>query len=150
MREPYLIYDTNNKFIESLILEVMAMDIEPETYITPIKLESHKIRVNTKRTRKNAITDEDLLILVNKRLKYLPLLGLFQWKNSHSNRILVGARAGTFNKKDGFYQISLDGNIYQQKNLVYLVEHGYIPYRIIHRDRNKANDVITNLQEIEG
>lgn len=79
-------------------------------------------------------------------LDYNPDTGLFHWKVRTSNRVKVGAVAGTI-RKDGYVSICIDGAFYLAHRLVFIFEVGAAPNLIDHVDGDPSNNQRANLRE---
>ncbi len=83
------------------------------------------------------ITHSELLRLVS----YDPETGLFASKTS------IGRQIG-FHHRSGYVHVVLNGRTYGAHRLAWLYVHGYISehHQIDHKDRDKANNRISNLR----
>jgi len=72
--------------------------------------------------------------------------GHLVWKVSKAKRIKIGDKAGTIGK-DGYIRVFVDGKSYLAHNLVYLIEHGFMPKEIDHVNRVKTDNSIDNLKQ---
>jgi hypothetical protein len=94
-------------------------------------------------TTKNHPTQER----VKEILEYSPDTGAFIWKISNSNRVKVGAKAGTL-MNTGYISIGIDGPQYLAHRLAFLYVNGTLPSEIDHIDHNPANNAISNLRAV--
>lgn len=79
-------------------------------------------------------------------LKYDPLSGHFTWRQSPSNRVKVGSRAGS-KKGNGYVYIGIDGREYLAHRLAWLYFIGTWPtHEIDHRDTDSSNNRWSNLR----
>lgn len=82
-------------------------------------------------------------------LHYDPLTGVFTWRVSPSNNVVVGARAGCFCKTSGYWLISVDGTLYRAGRVAWFYVNGKWPSGLIdHRDTVKHHDWIDNLRDV--
>jgi hypothetical protein len=89
-----------------------------------------------------ALTQERLKEL----LKYDPETGLFYWLGGQK-KTRAGQIAGTIDK-DGYIIICVDQRLYRAHRLAWLWTHGEWPNgQIDHRDRDRANNRISNLRD---
>lgn len=96
-----------------------------------------------KSTPAQKLTQEKLKEL----LEYDSKTGIFTWRHGVSAR-RSGSNAGGL-RNDGYRQIRVDGNYHYEHRLVWLYEYGYFPENIIdHKDRDKANNNLSNLREV--
>jgi hypothetical protein len=77
-------------------------------------------------------------------LDYDPLTGVFTWK-VRRGKMRAGSRAGSPHA-EGYWEIRLDGKAYLAHRLAWLSVHGAMPLKIDHRDRNRSNNILTNLR----
>jgi hypothetical protein len=87
------------------------------------------------------ITQERLKQLLN----YDRCTGIFTWKDSRGGTVCIGDVAGAPSGK-GYILITIDDVLYKAHRLAFLYEHGYIPYRVDHRNRNRSDNSIENLR----
>ena len=92
------------------------------------------------------ITHEELKRL----LHYNPKTGVFTNLIRRGANAEVGTKAGSFNKHTGYCHIKIAGKNYGYHRLAWFYVHGIWPSEIDHIDRNKLNNVITNLREVTG
>ena len=87
------------------------------------------------------------LAVINKLLNYNNETGEFTWKKDHNAMCRKGQVAGVVDKQ-GYRRIQIYGNKYAAHRLAWLVVHKCDPgvLTIDHKDRNKSNNVITNLR----
>ena len=73
--------------------------------------------------------------------------GALYWNASPGQRIAVGALAGNVNGS-GYHQITFEGKTFVRSRLIWEMHHGEIPesIEVDHVDRNKLNDLISNLE----
>ncbi|MFV1475972.1 HNH endonuclease [Serratia marcescens] len=82
------------------------------------------------------------------RLSYDGQTGLFTWVNPLSNRVQVGAIAGT-KITGGYLGINIRGKRYAAHRLAWFYVHGEWPEKEIdHIDRNPLNNAIANLRDV--
>jgi len=80
-------------------------------------------------------------------LDYNPLTGVFTWRVTQG-RGYKGSPAGSINT-DGYVRIRIAGRTHQAHRLAWLHVHGHWPrHTIDHRDRDRANNVLTNLRDV--
>jgi hypothetical protein len=80
-------------------------------------------------------------------LSYDAESGLLTWKTSTSNRVKVGAIAGT--KMNTVYiAIGIDGPQYLAHRLAFLYITGGTPFEVDHIDHNPCNNRFTNLRPV--
>jgi hypothetical protein len=81
-------------------------------------------------------------------LDYDPITGIFTWKISTSNRVKVGAIAGT-NHSSGYRFVFVDGAAYKAHRLAWLYVHGVWPEADIDHINGIRNDNrIANLRSV--
>jgi hypothetical protein len=79
---------------------------------------------------------------VNARLSYNPISGVFTWIDGSYRGKVAGYTNGY-----GYIMIRLEGKQYPAHRLAWLITHGELPpAQLDHRDRNRANNAITNLR----
>ncbi len=87
------------------------------------------------------MTHEELLRI----LRYIPWTGKFHWAVPRP-KVRVGAEAGYVDKK-GYVVIELGGREYFAHRLAWFYQMGeWPPKQIDHIDRNKSNNVFSNLR----
>ena len=83
-------------------------------------------------------------------LRYEKATGRFFWNKSPNKRIRIDAEAGGLNKPKNRWYICFDGKLYLRSHLVWLFEIGRWPTQdICHKDGDKLNDHISNLEEAD-
>jgi len=86
---------------------------------------------------------------VRSLLDYDPETGAFTWK--HGARVpprVRGKKAGSPSHTKGYVLIGVDGQIYLAHRLAWLHTYGRFPKADLdHRDRNPANNALSNLRE---
>ena len=93
---------------------------------------------------KDPITQERLKEL----LSYNKKTGTFTWKVK-TRRKPAKSIAGGETSTTGRWQISVDGRSYLANRLAWIYVNGAMPEKYLrHRDKNLANNAITNLYEI--
>jgi len=91
------------------------------------------------------ITQEKL----KESLRYNEDTGVFYWVISKRPKVKAGEEAGYLCSQSGYVYISLNGKRYQAHRLAWLYVKGYLPTkRLDHDDQDKANNRITNLNEV--
>jgi len=84
-------------------------------------------------------------------LHYEPSTGLFTWIKPTSNRVRVGASAGTLQTKENRYNISINGTKYKAHRLAWLYMFGVWPnHWIDHIDGDSTNNKISNLRDVNN
>ena len=79
-------------------------------------------------------------------LHYDPITGIFKWIKSPARCAKVGAVAGSLSG-DKYWQIRLLGRNHKAHRLAWLFMTGEYPEMVIdHRDRNRSNNIFTNLR----
>lgn len=70
------------------------------------------------------------------------------WKKKTSNksRINIGDKVGFL--KNGYLVAGIDGRLYKNHNLIYLMHHGELPDIVDHIDGNSLNNKIENLRPV--
>ncbi len=87
-----------------------------------------------------------LLQRVKELFEYDREAGKLFWKVATSRRIKVGQEAGSIDT-EGYRIVEIDGKKYKVHRLIFLIEHGYLPEFIDHKDGNPLNNHISNLRE---
>lgn len=72
--------------------------------------------------------------------------GHLVWKVKKALRTKVGERAGTTNDKK-YVKVIIDNKSYLEHRVIFLMEHGYMPTEIDHKNRIKSDNRISNLTE---
>ena len=67
------------------------------------------------------------------------------WKVS-VGKAKVGKKAGSL-KLNGYFNTGINGKVYRNHRLVFLMHHGYLPKCVDHIDGNCLNNKIENLRE---
>jgi hypothetical protein len=81
-------------------------------------------------------------------LDYDPDTGIFRWRVQLSNRVKVGAVAGSVNN-EGYIHIKIDGTLFKAHRLAWLHFHGVMPtHHIDHINGNRADNRIANLRDV--
>ena len=70
--------------------------------------------------------------------------GVLYWKVSRG-KAKVGAKAGYLNQI-GYFQTQVNGKLYLNHRLIFLMHHGYLPQYLDHIDGNTLNNKIENLR----
>lgn len=72
--------------------------------------------------------------------------GSLFWKKSKGIVDISGKEAGK-PTKDGRCVVFIDGKQYGKHQILFMLEHGYMPLEIDHKDRNPLNNRIDNLRD---
>lgn len=88
-----------------------------------------------------------LLQRVKDLFEYDREAGRLFWKVATSNRVKIGMEAGTIKSSNGYRSVMIDGKLHLVHRLIFLIEHGYLPKYIDHKDGNPQNNHISNLRE---
>lgn len=70
--------------------------------------------------------------------------GVLYWKVSRG-KAKVGAKTGYLNQI-GYFQTQVNGKLYLNHRLIFLMHHGYLPQYLDHIDGNTLNNKIENLR----
>ncbi len=73
--------------------------------------------------------------------------GHLYWKIKKGSRIEVDQLAGFISKSNGYRYITINGDKYYEKSMIFLYHHGYYPPYIDNIDTDKLNNRIENLRE---
>jgi HNH endonuclease len=73
-----------------------------------------------------------------------PETGYFKWKKRRG--VQEGRWAGTVSSH-GYRVIAVGGKMWREHRIVYLVNHGTLPYLLDHIDGDKLNNALDNLRE---
>ena len=73
------------------------------------------------------------------------LQSLFYYKDGYLYRKTTNKPAGG-KRKDGYFRSYVDGKIYYNHRLIFMICHGYMPEYIDHIDGNPSNNNIQNLR----
>lgn len=95
------------------------------------------------------MSSENIYVLmerVRELFEYDRAAGKLFWKISNSNIIKVGQEAGCI-RDDSYRVVRIDGKLHYAHRLIFLIENGYLPDFIDHRDGNPLNNHISNLRE---
>lgn len=107
-----------------------------------LPLFDQKSQISKKQVRREAITQERLLELLN----YDTETGAFAWKVSTSNRAPVGSRAGT-DHGNGYRVITIDHCTHYAHHLAWLFVYGEYPNQEMdHIDGDRSNNRVSNLR----
>lgn len=88
--------------------------------------------------------------LLRSLLHYNPDTGVFTYTRARP-KIQVGAVAGHLHKGHGYIQLKVNGVLYLAHRLAWLYVHGEWPDgQIDHIDRNRTNNVFSNLRVVTG
>lgn len=71
--------------------------------------------------------------------------GELYWKPNKGGNKVQGKRAGTMHH-EGYVRTQVNGKIYGNHRLIFLMHHGYLPDEVDHIDLNKSNNKIENLR----
>jgi hypothetical protein len=83
---------------------------------------------------------------VREIFNYDPLTGDLTWRVKIARKIIVGTKAGTI--CHGYMQVKIRGQTYLVHRIIWLYTTGKWPEdEIDHEDRNRANNIWTNLRE---
>lgn len=78
--------------------------------------------------------------------KYLPEKGIVVWVTNRQGGVKKGDRAGYLNP-NGYRYIKFQQKLYAEHRLIWRLVYGYFPEEEIdHIDRNKSNNVLSNLR----
>ncbi len=81
-------------------------------------------------------------------LNYDPQSGVFTWAARTSNRIVIGAKAGTLDKTTGYTKISIGGQQYYAHRLaIAYVEWNLPPNHIDHANGDRTDNRYLNLRK---
>lgn len=69
----------------------------------------------------------------------------FYWKQQMTSRALKGEQAG-YLAQSGYRYINFHNQLVAEHQLVFFINHGYVPDVIDHIDRNRTNNSIDNLR----
>lgn len=72
--------------------------------------------------------------------------GNLYWAVRKSRKTKIGRLAGTV-RKDGRWQVCINGKSYAAHQLIFLYHHGFVPHEIDHIDGSPSNNAISNLRE---
>ena len=73
--------------------------------------------------------------------------GILYWKHPKAPRLKVGDKAGTLHHS-GYLQTQVNGKIYRNHRIIWLMLYGYLPKIIDHIDHNRLNNKAENLREV--
>src|SRR3990167_136367 len=94
---------------------------------------------------KTKITREKIL----ERFNYIPDFGVLTYKKlpHQQGGVKLGSVDGSVN--NGRFIISIYGKTYPISNIIWFLEKGFWPYGVTYNDKNKFNNVISNLKELK-
>lgn len=78
---------------------------------------------------------------------YDPINGKLYWKHPRATKLKAGDAAGTLHHS-GYLQTQVNGKIYRNHRLIWLMHYGYLPRILDHIDHNKQNNKLENLREV--
>jgi len=70
--------------------------------------------------------------------------GKLFWKVKKAQRLNIGDEAGCLDK--GYLTTGLNGKVYRNHRLIFLMHHGYLPKEVDHKDNDQLNNRIENLR----
>ena len=92
---------------------------------------------------------KDLKSKILDRLSYNPQNGDFKWiKPPIRHPDLNGLKAGT--NREGYIIIKIDSKKYPAHRIAWLIVFGYMPKMIDHKNRNRSDNRICNLREVDN
>lgn len=72
--------------------------------------------------------------------------GRLIYRKSRANgKIKIGTKAGFINKL-GYRNVKIEGKVYLEHRLIYLMHYGYMPEFMDHADCNRSNNILRNLR----
>lgn len=71
--------------------------------------------------------------------------GKLYWKIS-GRKIRIGRLAGSLGSMKRYRRVCINGKIYQEHRIIFMMHYGYLPECIDHIDNNKINNKIDNLR----
>lgn len=71
--------------------------------------------------------------------------GKLFWKNTRSPHVRAGKEAG-YLRKDGYIGIIVHKKSYLAHRIIFALHHGYLPFFVDHKDRDRSNNFIENLR----
>lgn len=75
--------------------------------------------------------------------------GALYWKQRPGRKVLVGDRAGCFDKTSGYRYIRFDKKLVKEHRLIFAMHHGYFPeWYVDHINRDRLDNRIENLREV--
>lgn len=74
--------------------------------------------------------------------------GYLYWRNRSGTRGRVGTVAGKL-RKDGYFDVGLKGKYYLIHRIVFALHFGFLPKMIDHINRDRSDNRVENLREIE-
>jgi hypothetical protein len=90
------------------------------------------------------------ILVIKEALIYTPETGELRWRVGPAVQVKAGSIAGTRHRL-GYICVVLKGRRYLAHRLAWLLEKGAWPLaQIDHRDRDRANNRISNLRDVPG
>jgi hypothetical protein len=87
------------------------------------------------------------VVRLRRLLSYNQITGVFRWKVRRGGKALAGTRAGSV-RKDGYWQIVVDGKAYLAHRLAWFYVHGQWPKdQIDHKSRVPADLRLKSLRQ---
>ena len=88
---------------------------------------------------------------LKENLHYNADSGVFTWVKAKSNRVNVGAVAGSINNSTGYMRIKINGKIYQAHRLAFLYIEGKFPVDDTdHINHSRDDNRFSNLRQATG
>ena len=90
-----------------------------------------------------ALNQNELFDYITTNMLYDKENGILIWKKK-VGRNKIGKQVGS--KCKGYLQVKIKGKSYFLHSLIFLIEYGFIPKEINHIDKNRSNNIISNLE----
>ena len=74
--------------------------------------------------------------------------GYLYWKKTKGPRALKGSKVG-YLRKDGYCGTMFNKKSYLVHRIIFGIIYGYLPEVVDHKDRNRTNNLISNLREAD-